>query len=77
MLMKCMTPSWAGVDEMVHSCCWARGGGCNACSCRSASSRPAEAGFGHVLHHLFLFKTPLLSRKRPCCLPQGISIPSC
>lgn len=81
MLMKCMTPSRAGVDEMVHGSgsvlLLDRSGRCSACSCGSASLRPAETEFGCVLNRLFLFKTPLLSRNRPCCLPQGIFIPPC
>lgn len=81
MLMKRMTPSRAGVDEVVHD-----SGSALLLDSRQRrqrllgwlpSLRPAEAGFGCVLNHLFLFKTPLLSGKRPCCLPQGIFIPPC
>lgn len=81
MLKKRMTPSRAGVDEVVHD-----SGSALLLDSRQRRQRllgwlpqsaPRRGGFGCVLNHLFLFKTPLLSEKRPCCLLQGIFIPPC
>lgn len=85
MLMKCVTPSWAGADETAHGSGsapllgWRRGMPCLLLWLRrSATHRRGVWPFGaSVWHRLFLFKAPLLSRKRRCCLPRGVSTPRC